>query len=146
MDAIEDRIIRSEAGERSAARAGKEKDKDEVDRLVERAKQGDAEAFGDLMRLYEGRIIGIGMQMGLSRDDALDACQEAFIKVFRYIRRFRSGRSFFKWLHRIAIHAVYDQMRRRRPAMTVSLEDLGPAQTRELRDRGAPLAQRVEQA
>jgi len=47
------------------------------------------------MRLYERRIIALGVQMGLHRDDALDACQDAFVKVFRYIRRFRSGHSFY---------------------------------------------------
>ena len=45
----------------------------EVTALVERAQVGDGEAFGDLMRLYERRIIALGIQMGLSRDDAQDA-------------------------------------------------------------------------
>src|SRR5438034_11159590 len=78
----------------------------EVTALVKRAQSGDAEAFSDLMRIYERRIISIGMQMGLSREDSLDACQEAFIKVFRYIGRFHTGESFFKWLYRIALNAI----------------------------------------
>ena len=96
----------------------------EVTALVERAKEGDGEAFGDLMRLYERRIIAIGVQMGLSRDDAQDACQDAFTKVFKHIKRFRSGHSFFRWLYRIAIHAVYDHLRWVRRPATMSLEDL----------------------
>lgn len=95
-----------------------------VTALVERAKAGDPAAFDDLMILYEGRIIAIGLQMGLSRDDALDACQDAFIKVFRYIRSFRSGQSFFNWLHRIAVNAIYDHLSWRHPAGTVSLEEV----------------------
>src|SRR5207249_12242228 len=71
-----------------------------VTRLVELAKSGDPEAFAGLMRLYERRVIGLGVQMGLSQDDAMDACQDAFVKVFRYIGRFQSGRAFFKWLYR----------------------------------------------
>jgi RNA polymerase sigma-70 factor (ECF subfamily) len=97
---------------------------EEVTALVLRAKAGEADAFDSLIRMYEGRVIALGMQMGLSRDDALDACQETFIKVFRYIGRFETGRSFFKWLYRIAIHSIYDQMRRNRATATVSLEDL----------------------
>jgi RNA polymerase sigma-70 factor, ECF subfamily len=142
MDAIKETVIAGGLQEGLPARA----EEDEVGRLIERAKTGDAEAFGDLMRLYEGRIIGVGMQMGLSREDALDACQETFIKVFRYIRRFHSGRSFFKWLYRIAIHAVYDQMRSRQAAGTISIEELAPSEAARLRDRAAPLAQRVEHA
>jgi len=92
--------------------------------LVERAKGGEAAAFDDLMRLYEHRIIAIGLQMGLSRDDAMDACQDAFVKVFRYIGRFRSGELFFKWLYRIAIHAIYDHLRHARHPGIISIQDL----------------------
>jgi RNA polymerase sigma-70 factor (ECF subfamily) len=109
----------------------------EVTALVERAKAGEEEAFAGLMRLYERRIISIGIQMGLSREDALDACQEAFVKVFRYIRRFRSGESFFKWLYRIAVNAVYDQRKRRRPAPLVSIEEADRAAPGGLRDGAA---------
>src|SRR5437867_80198 len=99
MDAIKPEIV-VEAGssERVAGEAP------EVTALVTRAKSGDPEAFSDLMRLYDRRVIAIGVQMGLSHEDALDACQDAFVKVFRYIGRFRSGQSFYKWLYRIAIN------------------------------------------
>jgi RNA polymerase sigma-70 factor (ECF subfamily) len=115
--------------------------------LVVRAQRGDAEAFGDLMRMYESRIIALGLQLGLSRDDAMDSCQEAFIKVFKYIRRFHTGRSFFKWLYRIAIHAIYDQRRRSRHGRAViSLEDLGPSQAGSLEDGSPSLSRQVEAA
>jgi RNA polymerase sigma-70 factor (ECF subfamily) len=106
----------------------------EVSALVERAKAGETAAFDDLIRLYERRIISLGVQMGLSREDALDACQDAFVKVFRYIRRFRSGEVFFKWLYRIAIHAVYDQFRRSRPPGVISVEEMDRGQAGRLRD------------
>jgi RNA polymerase sigma-70 factor (ECF subfamily) len=91
--------------------------------LVDRAKAGDPDAFADLMRTYESRIIALGIHMGLSRDDAMDACQDAFVRVFKHIARFESGRIFFKWLYRIAIHAVYHQMRRTRRHSGVSIDD-----------------------
>ena len=116
----------------------------EVTSLVARAKEGDAEAFADLMRMYERRIISLGLQMGLSRDDAMDACQDSFIKVFKYIRRFETGRSFFKWLYRIALHSVYDQMRRARSAPTVSIEDLEAGQVGRLTDRAPSIQDRLE--
>ena len=123
-----------------------ERDSPRVTALIERAKEGDAAAFGDLMRLYERRVISLAMQLGLSRNDALDACQETFIKVFRYIRRFESGRSFFTWLHRIAIHASFDQMRRQHRRGSVSLEELTPEQMGRLGEQGPSLEIRVESA
>jgi RNA polymerase sigma-70 factor (ECF subfamily) len=118
----------------------------EVTRLVELAKAGDPEAFAALMRLYERRVIGLGIQMGLNQDDAMDACQDAFVKVFRYIGRFQSGRAFFKWLYRIAIHSIYDQMRRTRGEPVVSMEELEPSQMGQVKsDEPGPLEQ-VESA
>ncbi|HKQ97576.1 MAG TPA: sigma-70 family RNA polymerase sigma factor [Candidatus Polarisedimenticolia bacterium] len=108
----------------STAESGGGEVSEEITALVRRAQAGEVEAFEALIRMYEGRVIALGMQMGLTRDDALDACQETFIKVFRYIGRFETGRSFFKWLYRIAIHAIYDQMRQNRAVATVSLDEL----------------------
>ncbi|HEV8701851.1 MAG TPA: sigma-70 family RNA polymerase sigma factor [Candidatus Polarisedimenticolia bacterium] len=111
-----------------------------------RAKAGDADAFAGLMHLYERRIIGIGIQMGLSREDALDACQDSFVKVFRYIGRFRSGESFFKWLYRIAINTIYDHLRINRPAEIVSLEEVVRDGRQEIADGAEPMATRLENA
>lgn len=135
MDATESGRLREQplaAGDAQPDSAGEASE--EVTALVRRAKEGEAEAFEALIRMYEGKVIALGMQMGLTRDDALDACQETFIKVFRYIARFETGRSFFKWLYRIAIHAIYDQMRHNRATATVSLDDLEPHQAIHPRD------------
>jgi RNA polymerase sigma-70 factor (ECF subfamily) len=119
----------------------------EITALVLRAKEGSADAFSDLMRLHERRIISLGRQLGLGPDDALDACQDTFIKVFKYIGRFESGRPFFKWLYRIAIHVVYDHLRRARGAPTVSLEDLDAGRAAQsLEGEGPSLHSRVEAA
>ncbi len=116
----------------------------EVTQLVEQAKGGDADAFAGLVRLHERRVIALGMQMGLSRDDALDACQDAFIKVFRYIHRFRSGGTFYQWLYRIAINAIRDQGRRNRPTGMVSLEEFEAAGASGLTGSGPALHARLE--
>jgi len=113
--------------------------------LVDRAKTGDEDAFADLMRTYESRIIGLGIHMGLSRDDAQDACQEAFVRVFKHISRFESGRVFFKWLYRIAIHAVYHQMGRTRRHAALDLEDPGVQAQLEDRSPGGALQERLDE-
>jgi len=118
----------------------------EVTALVMRAQEGDADAFADLMRLHERRIIGLAVQMGLRREDALDACQDTFIKVFKYIGKFEAGRSFFKWLYRIAINVIYDHLRSGRGAPTVSLEELDAGQAARAEGEAPSLQARVESA
>jgi RNA polymerase sigma-70 factor (ECF subfamily) len=112
--------------------------------LVERAKKGELEAFNDLIRFYQRRIISIGIQMGLSRDDALDACQDAFIKVFRYIDGFRSGESFYKWLYRIAVNSVYDHLRRARSSKNISIDEWDKTGEANPSRTETPLATRIE--
>ena len=118
----------------------------EVTALVVRAKAGDADAFADLMRLYQRRIISVAVQMGLSRDDAHDACQESFVKVFKYIHRFETGRSFFKWLYRIAVNVIYDQLSRLRSTPTMSIEDLDVGHRSLVQSEGTGLHQNLEAA
>lgn len=142
MDVTTPRSV-SEAGVAAGSARGEPA---EVTALVERAKTGDADAFGGLMHLYERRIIGIGIQMGLSREDSLDACQDSFVKVFRYIGRFRSGESFFKWLYRIAINTIYDHLRINRSPGVISIEDMAGESKLEIADGGVPMATRMENA
>ena len=142
MDLTTPRSV-SEAGVAAGSARGEPA---EVTALVERAKAGDADAFGDLMHLYERRIIGIGIQMGLSREDSLDACQDSFVKVFRYIGKFRSGESFFKWLYRIAINTIYDHLRISRSPGVISIEEMAGETKLEIADGGVPMATRMENA
>lgn len=118
----------------------------EVTELVVRAQRGEAGGFEGLLLLFERQVISMGVHMGLSRDDALDACQDTFLKVFRYIHRFRTGEAFFKWLYRIAVHSVYDTLRKTRSPGVVSLEDLEPGEAGGLRDGLQSPLERVELA
>ncbi|HEV8337328.1 MAG TPA: RNA polymerase sigma factor [Candidatus Polarisedimenticolia bacterium] len=86
----------------------------ETEELVARIRSGDLEAFEGLIRLHERRLLGMAVQMGLSPADAQDACQEVFLRVFRYLGRFRAGQRFEAWLWRIAVNVVYDSLRSRR--------------------------------
>lgn len=86
---------------------------EDLSRLVARAQGGDREAFDTLLRRFEGKALAIARQMGLSAEDAQDAAQDAFLKLFRYLGRFRGGESFTNWFYRIVVHATYDHLRRR---------------------------------
>jgi len=79
---------------------------------VERARGGDETAFVEIMDRFEGKALMIARGMGASRQDAEDIAQDVFIKLFRYIRSYRSGQSFVNWFYRIVVNATRDHLRR----------------------------------
>lgn len=89
-------------------------------RLVEAAKEGDQEAFSELVRLHDRSVLGIALRILRSPDDAQDAYQEAFLKVYRNLHKFRFQCRLNTWIYRIATNACLDQLRRRksRPEFT----------------------------
>ncbi|MCI0410762.1 MAG: sigma-70 family RNA polymerase sigma factor [Acidobacteria bacterium] len=92
----------------------------EVLELIERIQSGDLDAFAEIIRRHERRVLGMAVQMGLSPEDAQDAGQEVFLRVFRYLSGFQSGRNFEVWIWKIAVNVVYDQLRKRRDRGEVS--------------------------
>jgi len=120
--------------------------------LVERARTGDRRAFDDLARLHKDRIFNYLLRMVGDRSEAEDLAQEAFLRAFRALHRFRGGAAFPTWLYRIASNLAVDALRRRRreAARSVSLEEpIGTDEgdvSRELPDPLPDPPQRAEQA
>ena len=114
---------------------------EELGRLVERAKAGERAAFAGLLERFESRALALARQMGLGREDAQDAVQDAFLRLFRYIHRFRSGESFTSWFYRIVVHSTYDQLRRSRRQRALSLDGEARAAAESIPDpsAGAPI-------
>lgn len=77
-----------------------------------RAAQGDEQAFEHLVKLYEKQIYAFAFARLRHREEARDAVQDVFIKVFRYLRRYDSKRSFFSWIYAIALNVIRDHYRR----------------------------------
>ncbi len=95
-----------------------------IERLVERAKTGDREAFGRLVDEYKDRIYSYVCRMLGDPYEAEDVTQEAFVRAYRSLPRFRGASSFHTWLYRIASNLAIDVVRRRRRAeATVSLDE-----------------------
>ena len=93
--------------------------------LLERAREGDLEAFNDLVRLYQDQLFALVVRMVPDRDQASDVTQEAFFSAFRNLASFRGG-SVKSWLNRICVNAAMDtqRARKRRPAQPYpELED-----------------------
>jgi RNA polymerase sigma-70 factor (ECF subfamily) len=85
--------------------------------LLERAREGDLNAFNDLVVAYQDMLFALVVRMVPDRDQASDAVQEAFFSAYRNMAGFRGG-SVKSWLSRIAINAAMDaqRLKKRRPA------------------------------
>ena len=85
--------------------------------LVERVQKGDKKAFDLLISKYQHRIISLVARYVSDQTEALDVAQEAFIKAYRAIDRFRGDSAFYTWLYRIAINTAKNWLvaRKRRP-------------------------------
>ena len=82
--------------------------------LVEKAQQGDMNAFEDIVRTFQGPIFNLAYRMVNNRDDAADAAQEIFVKLFRKIRQFRGNSKFSTWLFSLAANTCRSRLRRLR--------------------------------
>ena len=97
--------------------------------LVKRVQKGDKGAFDLLVLKYEQKIVNLVMRYVRDPELALDISQEAFIKAYRALPRFRGDSAFYTWLYRIAVNTAknYLAAQRRRP-MDIELDMQDPDQ------------------
>jgi RNA polymerase sigma-70 factor (ECF subfamily) len=81
------------------------------DELIERAKRGDVAAYEGLVRRYETLAVRTAFAAGGSEADAEDAAQEAFMKAYAALARFRPGAPFRPWLLRIVANEARNRQR-----------------------------------
>ena len=81
--------------------------------LVDRARQGDREAFDALARTVGDQCMAIAFRILRDADRADDAVQAALISAWRQLRSLRDPDAFEPWLHRILTHECYAEARRR---------------------------------
>jgi RNA polymerase sigma-70 factor (ECF subfamily) len=91
---------------------------------IERAKQGDAEAFEVLYNLHKRRVYSLCLRMTSNTAAAEDLTQEAFLQLYRKIGTFRGESAFSTWLHRMAVNVVLMQLRKK-GLPVVPLEETG---------------------
>jgi RNA polymerase sigma-70 factor (ECF subfamily) len=101
-------------------------------RLVRKAQAGDRQAFAAVVETHRHRIYTLAVRELGSAADAEDAVQEALIRAWRALPRFRADASFGTWLYRICLNAVHDQRARSARGSGLPLEDVGePADPRD---------------
>ena len=85
--------------------------------LVARVQRGDSRAFDLLVLKYQHKIFGLISRYIRDADEVQDVAQEAFIKAFKALPKFRGDSQFYTWLYRIAINTAKNYLvaRSRRP-------------------------------
>ena len=100
---------------------------DETDKeLVSRVKRGDRAAFDLLFGRYQHKICSLVARHVRDPEEVEDVAQEAFIKAFRALPRFRGESAFYTWLYRIAINTAHNHQMaksRRPPGLDIAVED-----------------------
>ena len=98
---------------------------DRDDDLVRRFRAGEPEAFTDLVRRHQHRVYAVCLRVLGDADAAADVAQDTFLTVLRKLDGFRGDAAFTTWLHRVAVNACYDELRRkrRRPMLHVVADD-----------------------
>jgi RNA polymerase sigma-70 factor, ECF subfamily len=89
---------------------------------IEKAKQGDAEAFQALYDRHRRRVYSLCLRMTANTAEAEDLTQEAFLQLYRKIGTFRGESAFSTWLHRLSVNVVLMHLRRK-SLPVVSLEE-----------------------
>jgi RNA polymerase sigma-70 factor (ECF subfamily) len=85
--------------------------------LVKRVQEGDKQAFNLLVLKYQTKIVNLVMRYVRDPDEANDVAQEAFLKAYRALPRFRGDSAFYTWLYRIAVNTAKNYLvaAKRRP-------------------------------
>ena len=99
--------------------------KDQIDEdaaWVLKAQRGDLDAFESLVEKYKKKAFNLAFKMLQDREDASDAAQDAFLKVYRSLSRFKGDAKFSTWLYRIVTNVCLDYIRRRKKVIEISLD------------------------
>lgn len=102
-----------------ASRPGAEEDHE----LVRATLDGDATAYRGLVERYQGRIYAVIFGMVRNPEDARELSQDAFVKAYKNLGRFRLESSFYTWLCRIAMNVAIDHLRRQKLRRTEAFDE-----------------------
>jgi RNA polymerase sigma-70 factor (ECF subfamily) len=112
--------------------------------LVERARDGDHEAFATLASASSSRLYAVAALILRDREAAQDAAQEALIAAWRGIRALRDPDAWDAWLHRLVVRSCYRLARRAREVRPAELDRLAVEEPDPAREVALALADRDE--
>jgi RNA polymerase sigma-70 factor (ECF subfamily) len=92
--------------------------------VLDRAREGDHEAFATVVRVYEGRLRGLAFRVLGDSECMDDALQEVYVRAFRALPRFRGDAQVGTWLYRVTYNACLDELARTRKVTHLPLDEL----------------------
>ncbi len=95
--------------------------------LIERARNGERAAFDSLVDMYKGKAFALAYNFTGNAEDAKDVLQEAFVKAYLNIGKFRGGSAFYTWFYRILLNQCKDVLRKKQARIRVLVEVREPA-------------------
>ena len=78
--------------------------------LIVRAREGDRDAFAEIVRSYQRRIYAVAMRMTRRHEVADDITQDTFVRAYRSLSKFELGRPLSPWLTRIAVNLAINYL------------------------------------
>lgn len=118
-------------------------------RVIARVQDGDAEAYDVLVSKYLRRVVSIAFGIVRNAQDAEDLAQEAFVKAYQSIGRFRTADPFGPWIYRIVTNLALDVVKHRRKFRHEEIGEAEPAARRddaELPAMSNDIASRIDAA
>ena len=99
-------------------------ERDDLNGLVESAREGSRPAFDELVRRTYVDTYTLAVRLTGNEEDARDVVQEAYLRAWKGIRRFRGDAQFTTWMYRITANTSYTHVQRRKRHRTTALEDV----------------------
>lgn len=84
------------------------------DELVEKILRGDDVSFEILLRPYRQGILNMAYRMTENMEEAKEVCQDTLIKIYKYLYKFKKGKSFKNWIYKITVNSTYDFLRKKK--------------------------------
>ena len=92
--------------------------------LVDRARHGDRDAFGELVRIHQHEVYTLAVRLVRDPDQASDVAQDAFVRAWRAMPNFRGDARFSTWMHRITVNTAWTHRAKRNRVRLDPLERL----------------------
>lgn len=103
--------------------ADKAMDRNDEQALIQRCKDGEIDAFDELVTHFEKRVFNFAFRIAGNYDSASDVAQEAFIRVFNSIHTFRGDANFTTWIYRIVTNVYLDERKKAKSHRLTSLDE-----------------------
>ncbi|MDF1657218.1 MAG: sigma-70 family RNA polymerase sigma factor [Verrucomicrobiales bacterium] len=95
--------------------------------LIDRSRDGDTEAFDELVRKYTPKLYGLVYHMTSNHEDTNDVLQDVFAKAYRALKRFKGKSTFYTWIYSIATNMTLNFLKKRNRRRGMSLDDVDMA-------------------